>query len=137
MIVRASVVLPLPRPPESVTRSQGCSASASMRPSRSVPAGSASGTVQATGLACGGWFIAKACLIMGSLRRKPLPGAVGREDAGDGGAAARRRGQFDPPAVQFHEGPDDGQPEPDAAMARAKRVALEPVEDARYDLRRD
>src|SRR6478609_4892159 len=59
------------------------------------------------------------------------------EDACDRGADPRRGRNLDAPAMQLDEGAHDGQPQAHAAMARPERMALEPLEDARLDLRRD
>src|SRR5262249_20790051 len=63
------------------------------------------------------------------LRRGPLPAAFAeREDTGDRGAAADRGVEIDRAAVQLDERAHQREAKSRAAVMRAKRVGLEPIE---------
>ena len=71
------------------------------------------------------------------LRRRPLARFAEREDAGDGGAAADGGIERHRSAVQLDEGAHQRQAEARAAMARAERMGLEPVEHLVLHVGRD
>src|SRR5439155_13105273 len=60
--------------------------------------------------------------------RRPLARFAEREDAGDGGAAADRGVERHSAAVQLDKGAHQRQAKPGAAVARAERMSLEPIE---------
>src|SRR5690242_18799786 len=126
---RAKVVLPLPRSPVRVSMSPGSRMAAMSVAKRSSALSSGSAVaklaaaagIAAPGLGGGGAF----------------GGMLGRKQAGHGGAAAERRIEAHGAAMQLHERAHQRQAEAGAAVARALRMRLEPVEDAILHLGRD
>src|SRR5262245_42189013 len=133
MRARAKVVLPAPRSPESVTRSPPASALAMSIASRWVACSSGNATekLDVVDVVCGSPM---AAMIS---RRRALGPMVEREHAGNRGTAADRGFEPDRAAVQLHEGAHQRQPEPGAAVARAERMGLEPIEHLVLHIGRD
>src|SRR5262252_5941450 len=132
MSVRTSVVLPAPRSPESVTKSPACSELAMSIASRRVAYSSGSATEK---LDVPEAVRAMACLDARSRGhgrqascRRSRGGMIEREDAGDRGAAADGGFERHRTAVQLHERAHQGEAEARAAVARAERMGLEPIE---------
>src|SRR2546425_5701377 len=121
MSARANAVLPAPRSPESVTRSPGMSEFARSIASRRVACSSGSATEKLD-------VPEVVSSIAMESRRRALRPLVDREYAGHGGAAADRRFQRHRAAVQLDEGAHQRQAEAGAAVPRAERVRLEPIE---------
>src|SRR5256886_16225796 len=132
MSVRTSVVLPAPRSPESVTKSPPWSELAMSMASRRVACSSGNATEK---LDVAEAVSAMACLDARSRghgqqasRRRSLGGVIEREDAGDRGAAADGGFERHRAAMQLDERAHQGQAEARAAVARAERMGLEPIE---------
>src|SRR2546427_8211688 len=141
MSVRSSVVLPAPRSPESVTKSPPWSELAMSIASRRVACSSGNATEK---LDVAEAVSAMACLDARSRghgqqasRRRSLGGVIEREDAGDRGAAADGGFERHRAAVQLHERAHQGAAEARAAVARAERVSLEPIEHLALHIGRD
>src|SRR5262249_8490501 len=132
MSVRTSVVLPAPRSPESVTKSPAWSELAMSIASRR--GGGSAGRAPRKARGAGGGR-GEACPRarprahgrQASCRRS-RGGMIEREDAGDRGAAADGGFERHRAAVQLHERAHQGQAEARAAVARAERMGLEPIE---------
>src|SRR5262249_35168884 len=121
-----------PRSPESVTKSPAWSELAMSIASRRVACSSGSATEK---LDAAEAVRAMACLDVRSrgpgrqaARPRSLGGGVGRGDAGDRGAAADAGSDRPQAAVQPDERAHQGEAEARAAVARAERVSLEPIE---------
>src|SRR5215510_4736154 len=134
MSARTKVVLPAPRSPESVTVSPGLSAPAMSIISLRVASSSGSTTEKLEPPVVSSMDIPARLTVLrdgqsnrGS-RRRPLLGLPEREYAGHGGAAADRRIERHRAAMQLHEGAHQRQAKAGAAMPRAERVGLEPIE---------
>src|SRR5262245_41194690 len=132
MSVRTSVVLPAPRSPESVTKSPAVSELAMSIASRRVACSSGSATEKldvaeaVRAMAC---LDARACGDrQRESRRRSLGALIEREDAGHRGAAADGGFERHRAAVQLHERTHQGEAEARAAVARAERMGLEPIE---------
>src|SRR5215471_5099593 len=133
MSARANVVLPAPRSPESVTVSPGCSELAMSTANRWVACSSGSATEK---LELPGVVGSRAMAATISRRGAPGP-VVEREAAGHRGTAADRRFEAYGTAVQLDEGANQRESEAGAAVARAERMGLEPVEHLALHLLRD
>src|SRR3954449_3511302 len=72
-----------------------------------------------------------------SSRGGPLGALVEREHTGHGGAEADIGLQRDAAAMQLDEGTHERKPKPGAAVMRAQRIRLEPVEHPVLHVRRD
>src|SRR5215813_9041271 len=141
MRVRTSVVLPAPRSPESVRKSPASSELAMSIASRRVASSSGNATEK---LDVAEAVSGMACLDARSpgdrqqaSRRRSLGGMIEREDAGDRGAAADGGFERHRAAVQLHERAHQGEAEARAAVARAERVSLEPIEHLALHIGRD
>src|SRR5271166_2195948 len=128
MRARANVVLPAPRSPESVTRSPGSSEFAMSTASRWVACSSGSATEKLDVPSVVRSIATAVPPAEPPSRRRLQRPVIEREDAGDGCTAAHCGFERHCSAVQLDEGTHQRKPQTGAAVPRAERMGLEPIE---------